>query len=168
MLVLPEKYCVPPVQAPGRTELVIDTDVSGTLECLKGSSWPDPDVPAPQAGHPQATGEVVLGTHRAQCRAGGQARAAGGGGVLPTSLPAASYLLACCFLPPCLLLPSSLPAASDLLASCFLPPCLLRPKLLLNLCNLVMLLPCQSKQVRNLCVYSRPGDRSDRLYAANQ
>ena len=24
------------------------------------------------------------------------------------------------------------------------------------------------KQVRNLCVYSRPGDRSDRLYAANQ
>ena len=26
----------------------------------------------------------------------------------------------------------------------------------------------EEKQVRNLCVYSRPGDRSDRLYAANQ
>ena len=27
MVVVPEKYTVPPVQAPGRTELVVDTEV---------------------------------------------------------------------------------------------------------------------------------------------
>ena len=28
MVVVPEKYTVPPVQAPGRTELVVDTEVT--------------------------------------------------------------------------------------------------------------------------------------------